>query len=276
MRYTTASLLAVAGFIGTTQALADYTPATDSTPESIVLEGTVRDFKIDHPDMQHAHKSFGVKTGLIMSELDGGVGVGKPVLNTGTDYSRGMISGPESFDQWFRDVPGVNKSVPYAITLEPLSGSPGVYYYAREKQSSSAAERYFFPLDDIGSDRCWNDHQTVSTGTHNFYFTYELRTLFSYTARDDRDDPSQDLEFKFVGDDDVWVFINGQLAVDIGGVHGQASGEINLDDQAEALGLEPNGVYELVLFFAERHTTQSNFRIETTLKLSTETDPLYD
>ena len=280
MRRTTISTMAamgvgLLGYAGVAGA-SDYTPATDSTPEAIVLEGTLRDFKVSHPDMQNPNKAFGVRTGLVEKELDGGIGVGKPVLNTSIDYTRGMITGPDSFNQWFRDVEGVNMSVPYAITMQPLAGSPGVYYYAREKQSSDPAKRYFFPLDDFGADVCWDDKINASTGTHNFYFTYELRTLFSYTARDRRDDPSQDLEFKFVGDDDVWVFINGQLAVDIGGVHGQASGEVNLDEQAAALGLEPDGVYELVLFFAERHTTQSNFRIETTLKLTTETEPLYD
>lgn len=262
-------LLAPAGL-----ASEDLTPATDSTPETIVLEGTLRDFKVSHPDMQYPDKSFGLKTGLVESYLDGGVGVGKPVLATGNS-ARGMISGPESFNQWFRDVKDINKAVKYAITLEPLAGSPGVFYYARELQASDPAKQSFFPLDSFGGEKCWNDKQPT-IGNHNFYFTYELRTLFSYTPRSKRADPTQDLTFKFKGDDDVWVFINGKLAVDIGGVHSQLTGEVNLDEQATALGLEPYGVYELVLFFAERHTTQSNFRIETTLQLSTETEPLYD
>ncbi|MEM6855031.1 MAG: fibro-slime domain-containing protein [Planctomycetota bacterium] len=262
--------------IGGATASESLTPAADSTPDTIVLEGTLRDFKIDHPDMQNPNKSYGVKTGLVEDYLDGPVGVGKPVLAAG-DSARGMITGEESFNQWFRDVEGVNKSSNYSITLEPLSGSPGVYFFAREKQASDSSERYFFPMDEVtDSDETWGDFQNVSTGNHNFYFTYELRTLFTFTPRKDREDPDQDLTFKFVGDDDVWVFINGKLAVDIGGVHGQANGSVNLDDVADSLGLEYNGIYELVLFFAERHTTESNFRIETTLQLSTETEPLYD
>ncbi|MEL7087180.1 MAG: hypothetical protein AAGL98_01860, partial [Planctomycetota bacterium] len=165
------------------------TPATDSTPGSIVLEGTLRDFKIDHPDMQNPVKSFGVRKNLVELQLDGGIGEGKPVLNTSLDYTRGMITGPESFSQWFRDVEGVNRSVPYAITLEPLSGRPGVFYFAREKKDANngqATDNYFFPLDEFGFDVCWDDKISASTGTHNFYFTYELRTLFSYTARDRR------------------------------------------------------------------------------------------
>ena len=128
----------------------------------------------------------------------------------------------------------------------------------------------------MSSTVCWADEITTSVGTHNYYFTYELGTLFTYTARADRDDPSQDLMFRFVGDDDVWVFINGQLVVDLGGIHSQISGSVNVDEQAAALGLVEGSMYELKVFFAERHITHSNYRIETTLELTTETAPLYD
>lgn len=243
--------------------------ADEAESENVVLTGTIRDFLESHPDMQYAHKSFGVRTGLVESQLGED---GLPRLNTSADYNRGMISGVSSFNQWFRDVPGVNVSFPYSITLEPHPDKPGVLYFAREKQMSGSM-RYFFPADGLG----FNDSQTVSTGRHNFYFTYELRTTFTYTDPDERD---HDLEFSFTGDDDVWVYINGQLVVDLGGVHGQASGSVNLDDAAADLGLEAGADYELVLFFAERHTTESNFRLETTLQLvevpPTVVSPLYD
>ncbi len=238
-------------------------------PAPITLTGTIRDFLQSHPDMQYSNKSYGVRTGLVENELDAD---GKPVLNTAVDYHNGMISGPDSFAEWFRDVPNTNITEAHAITLEAHPDNPDVYYFAREMQLEGDL-KYFFPMDGRG----FNDMQSTSVGTHNYYFTYELRTDFTYTFPEYRD---YDLTFKFVGDDDVWVFINGKLAVDIGGVHGQASGEVNVDDMAEALGLEPGENYELVLFFAERHTTQSNFRIETTLTLGpvppTSTSPLYD
>lgn len=238
--------------------------------DTIELVGVVRDFKIDHPDMQHAHKSFGVKTGVVAENLDAD---GKPELREGYDPSNAMIESAESLEQWFRDVPGVNIAWPHSIVLDNGQDEPGgVYTFAREKGMSGDLQ-YFFPADGKG----WNDDQTVNTGTHNFYFTYEVQTTFTYVDPAERD---WGMEFKFVGDDDVWVFINGKLAVDIGGVHGQASGEIDVDAKAEELGLEPGEDYDLVLFFAERHTTQSNFRIETTMQLQrvepTNISPLFD
>ena len=69
--------------------------------------------------------------------------------------------------------------------------------------------------------------------------------------------------FSFDGDDDLWVFINDELVVDLGGVHPAVSGSVDLD----TLGLTIGETYDFDLFFAERHTTQSNFRIDTSIDL---------
>ncbi len=232
-----------------------------ASADTITLDGTVRDFKVDHPDMQYPDKSYGVKRGLVMDQLGAD---GKPVLDTSGDPTRGMISGADSFNQWFNDVPGVNIAIPLSITLDNgQADKGGIYTFAVEKPD------YFFPIDGRG----WQDTATDKNGNQrNFYFTYEIKTQFLYSDPADRDD---DMVFSFTGDDDVWVFINGKLAVDIGGVHGQSNDAVNLDDEAEALGLEPGGVYDLDFFFAERHTTESNFRIETNM-IFTEVSPLYD
>jgi fibro-slime domain-containing protein len=88
------------------------------------------------------------------------------------------------------------------------------------------------------------------------HFTLELHSKFQYMGGE---------VFGFEGDDDLWVFVNDQLGIDLGGVHGPLSGQIDMDAMAGQLGLQIGGVYDLDFFFAERHTSQSNFEITTTI-----------
>ena len=92
---------------------------------------------------------------------------------------------------------------------------------------------------------------------HNFGFTMKVHATFEYI-------PGQ--YFDFLGDDDVWVFINNKLVVDIGGQHAQVRGAVDLD----TLGLTPGETYPFHIFYAERHTSSSNFRMHTSIDLKTE------
>ena len=58
--------------------------------------------------------------------------------------------------------------------------------------------------------------------THNFHFTTEIKILFRY-------DTNQSVRLEFTGDDDVWVFVNGKLAVDLGGWHPPFDGAVSIE-----------------------------------------------
>lgn len=222
--------------------------------EELELQGVLRDFKEAHPDMQYPNKSFGLRQGIVLSDLGAD---GKPQVDPTYNLSHAMIDSADSFNQWFRNVEDVNKSIPHTITLADDDGN-GIFRYEASKHNNQS----FFPLDG----QLWGNEGN----SHNYHFTYEIATKFTYIDPADRD---YEMVFNFSGDDDVFVYINGKLVVDLGGVHSEVYGSVNVDDLAADLGLEVGETYDFHFFFAERHLTQSNFTIETTIQFLS---PLYD
>jgi fibro-slime domain-containing protein len=200
------------------------------------LEATVRDFGDSHADFEGPLPASGAYAELGVVQFLLGPD-DKPVYAFPPDPS--TTTSPENFDQWYRDVSGVNTSTTIEITLSPVSGHDGVFEYDDPE---------FFPID---GELFGNEGRM-----HNYHFTLELATRFRYSGGE---------VFTFSGDDDLWVFMNGRLALDLGGLHNELSDTIDLDAQAGRLGLELGEAYSLHLFFAERHTVESHFRIETTI-----------
>ena len=274
---------------GTTAAVAQSDDG-DDLPDAVTLTGTVRDFLArdqqgGHDDFQwqpkkaNGYGAYGHYIDICADELDED---GKPVFNSqgrrvtrqwkdasgneimrprsymlgmegdslGAAESSGLaVHDAEGFAQWFRDVPGVNLSSSLPITLHREPGT-NKYVFDDKQDSGFAGLGGFFPINN----KLFGNYNNTSK---NFHFTFELATEFVYDA-----DAGQ--EFRFIGDDDVWVFIDGKLVIDLGGVHGAMDQTILLDRLS---WLEDGETYTLHFFFAERHTTQSNFRVETTLQL---------
>lgn len=204
-------------------------PEPSQTACANVLRVLMRDFAtFKHPDFGGA------------KDPQNALGLVSPALGEGRKPTRTGIH-PQvavKLEDWYATIPQVSTAYVVDFWLEPVG------------QSFVLDSSRFFPLDGAPSTE---STQTDDDGQpRNFGFTTELHTSFRYAGGE---------IFTFRGDDDVFVFVDGKLVVDIGGVHGPTEGTVVID----TLGLTQGSVYTLDLFQAERNPTGSNFRIETTL-----------
>jgi fibro-slime domain-containing protein len=263
--------------------------AVTNPPDTIELMGTVRDFKErtasgGHPDFEVCPsrgfaqycKNIAVQLGSDGLPIFTGNGRKVKYQCSDSDWnpicwtlydcslgdhqivfrkaSTGGIQSASSFNQWFRDVEGVNISIPISITL--VRQNDGSYVFDDSDDPLYQSLGGFFPIEGQGFGN------PGGSPNRNFHFTFELHTEFTYDAQGAQ-------YFSFLGDDDVWVFIDGQLVIDLGGVHGATAQGVDLT----RLDLTDGETYTLDFFFAERHRTQSNFRFQTNLQLETASLP---
>ena len=223
-------------------------PGIEGECGTIVLAAKLRDKSEDHPDFQSESCGIQLRLGQVEKHLSSD---GKPVR---TDTS--CIS--DRFSDWFvAESLGGGYTNEHCYNLTLNKNSDGLYEYDTNA---------FYPLDDFqyldDAGTVPNPNYVLQNG-HDYYFTMELGCEFTYTKGQ---------TFYFRGDDDVWVFIDSQLVVDIGGIHNATEGSVDLD----TLGLTEGNTYNFKLFFAERWCCGSNFKMVTSIDLRTSKRMFYE
>ncbi len=130
-------------------------------------------------------------------------------------------------------------------------GELGTYFY-RYAKTGSASDSGFFPIDGKG----WGKEGK----SRNYSFCMEMHGQFAMAPG---------MSFDFKGDDDVWLFINNTLVMDLGGDHVSLSGSVNFD----YLGLSTGSSYPFDLFYCERMVTESDILITTNLPMGKNSTP---
>ena len=142
----------------------------------------------------------------------------------------------------------------------PNMGPVGWMYYKEGTETAVGRLTMKNQVPEGGTPR-WtsgaNDYDALKTGGRNQHFCFESHASFRY---------KKGLRFSFRGDDDIWVYIDNKLAVDLGGTHLAAPGYVDLDKfVGNSGGFTVGTEYDIDIFFCDRRTTMSNVRIKTNM-----------
>jgi len=151
--------------------------------------------------------------------------------------SAAAVTSEVTFGEWFQDVLGANLSMPHTITL--ARNAAGVY---------ESVNRPFHPADD----RLFGNEEDA----HNYNFTFEARFRFVFRQ-------CQGQFIRLGGSDDIYLFLDNGLVIDLGGIaHGREQ-LIELD----RLNLVDGEEYAGALFYAHRHGDDASLTISTNIEL---------
>lgn len=206
-----------------------------------------------------------------------------PAFNpTGPGNTDQMFHGKHYFDQWYRDIPGVNTQVMTEAVFTYARSDPdcpGPCYVWNEDFDAGP----YFPIDGKGyGNYCW--YGPVGNGLAFPQDQVRAECLFKIDGEVNRPGPCVQHNFhftdhlawdfllqpgsyiKFNGDDDTWIYIGDVLVVDLGGIDWTATFSWTGDfAEMTRLGLEANQMYTLRWFHAQRKIDCSHHKMVTTL-----------
>ncbi len=225
--------------------VSDQFPGVFGEPNTLPITALVH----DHSVTENAFQNSNIQGGL---ELN----IAGEFLDANGRIQKGTSNASESADMpsWFAMDPRYDT----CVTLELTKGYDGSWEFDSDKTNG------FFPIDNF---QPFGGGAEIKAG-RNVSFTMEMRTQFTYYEGSNQ-------IFEFEGDDDVWVYVNGKLAIDLGGLHEALPGSVSLDAVKTEFGLVDGESYNLDMFYCERFCTigkeseSANFFMKTTINLET-------
>lgn len=220
---------------GAVSIVADELLATGETTETVEFKANL--FKYNHSAMNISSKSLNASQYLNIG-VTGGAGDWN-VCNydgvyqnlAGSTLTNGLITFPNyGSDDFFTSEGRDNSKTEFYTTVEnekasfynvtfPFEKKGNSYEYDSHKQSASLNTETGVVTVGNRNSGFW------PFGENNYYFGMNFATDF-YMTEDGKID-GEEIVFEFSGDDDVWVYIDGNLLLDLGGIHGAVAGSIN-------------------------------------------------
>ena len=235
----------------------DHTSTSDATGEPL-LKDTKEDTKVIEP---HINKEFLSGTNSKNAKL------GDVYNNVAFPFTKKQIFDEDKgVDYWYFDSQDTTLYLKQDSDTKQyfLKSSTENRERSRNLDSDSAQKTITKNGQNVSSYGYFPFNETATVGrasTYNYGFGTKLQMDFTLTddgmVEADKADGKTSIKFFFSGDDDVWVFIDGQLALDVGGAHGKVSGLLEFGKKEEE-GKEKNSVTAYVSKVKKGGTPESN------------------